>query len=208
MESSNPLERVIHDLHQDSEQVRFQALDDLPAFPATADLARILERLAIHDSSLSVRARAIDILRSESYAPVCRSFTAATANGRNFFLNEITALEKDGILPVETAQVLRNRYSLSPALPQPSKSAASAGHPLGRGQPSLGQILLSDTTLKIALYLGAFFMVVAAFILAALVEVARVPVLTALTAIFFGAAFYLKNVSPWHPLSCMQPAAS
>ncbi len=196
MESSNPLERVIHDLHQDSEQVRFQALDDLPAFPATADLARILERLAIHDSSLSVRARAMDILRSESYAPVCRSFTAATANGRNFFLNEITGLEKDGILPVETAQVLRNRYSLSPALPQPSKSAASAGHPLGRGQPSLGQILLSDTTLKIALYLGAFFMVVAAFILAALVEVARVPVLTALTAIFFGAAFYLKKRIP------------
>jgi hypothetical protein len=55
-------------------------------------------------------------------------------------------------------------------------------------RPGLTQTLLSETSIKIALYLGAFFVVAAAAILAAVVEAARLPILLAATAPFAGGA--------------------
>ena len=49
--------------------------------------------------------------------------------------------------------------------------------------PSLSQILFSETSIRIALFLGGFLVVAAALILAALVEVARLPVLLGLAAV-------------------------
>jgi hypothetical protein len=46
---------------------------------------------------------------------------------------------------------------------------------------------------NLALYLGAFFIVAAAFIIAALVEVARLPILGITTLLFFGAAWGFRS---------------
>ncbi|GAB4505683.1 MAG: hypothetical protein Fur0043_26800 [Anaerolineales bacterium] len=66
-------------------------------------------------------------------------------------------------------------------------SAAPAKPPTG-DRPSLAQTLLSETSIKIALYLGAFFVIAAAAILAVVVEAARLPILLAATVLFGGAA--------------------
>ena len=93
-------------------------------------------------------------------------------------------------LPAEVAESVETPVGagLRP-VPAPAEPAA----PPASG---LGQLLLSDTSIKIALYLGAFFVVAAAFILAALVEVARLPILGVTTALFLGAAVALNRRLP------------
>jgi len=61
---------------------------------------------------------------------------------------------------------------------------------LGQTRPTCDrQTLLSETSIKIALYLGAFLVIAAAAILAALVEAARLPILAAVTI-----GFGIRNV--------------
>ncbi len=61
---------------------------------------------------------------------------------------------------------------------------------------TLAEALLSETAAKVALYLGAFFVLAGAFILAAIVEVARLPILTLLTIAFYAGAFGLRKRLP------------
>ncbi len=63
-------------------------------------------------------------------------------------------------------------------------------------RPGLTQTLLSETSIKIALYLGAFFVIAAAAILAALVEAARLPILLGATALFAGGAVLTRARLP------------
>ena len=63
-------------------------------------------------------------------------------------------------------------------------------------RPSLIQILLSETSIRIYLYLGAFFVIASAAILAALVEAARLPILLIATLIFAGGAIGFKGRLP------------
>lgn len=72
-----------------------------------------------------------------------------------------------------------------------SKSAAPAAP-----RPSLAQALLSETSIKIALYLGAFFVIAAALILAALVETLRLPILLGVSILFGSGALALKKRLP------------
>ena len=63
-------------------------------------------------------------------------------------------------------------------------------------RPTLAQTLLSETSIKIALYMGAFFVISAALILAALVEVLRLPILAVITVLFAAGALVLKRRLP------------
>lgn len=58
------------------------------------------------------------------------------------------------------------------------------------------QALLSKTSIKIALYLGAFFVIASALILAALVETLRLPILLGVSVLFGGGALALKKRLP------------
>ncbi len=62
--------------------------------------------------------------------------------------------------------------------------------------PTVTQTLLSETSIKIALYLGAFFVIAAALILAALVENLRLPTLIVVAASFCAGALALKKRLP------------
>ena len=63
-------------------------------------------------------------------------------------------------------------------------------------RPSLTQILLSENSIRIYLYLGAFFVIASAAILAAVIEAARLPILLVATLIFAGGAVGLKKRLP------------
>ncbi len=63
-------------------------------------------------------------------------------------------------------------------------------------RPSLAQLLLSETAIKTFLYLGAFFVIAAAVILAALVEVLRLPILSVAVLAFGGTAVAIKKRLP------------
>lgn len=164
-------------------------------------IAHLLERLALNDPEAEVRRAALAALSATPLAQAQRRLGPSTSGGRQFMLAEITALEKDGLLSLAQAQVLRGRYAVESKSPQKAAQAEAAGHSPQASRehppsPSLSQLLLSETSVKIALYLGAFFVVAAAFILAALIEVARLPILGAFTVLFFVAALGLARRLP------------
>jgi len=133
-----------------------------------------------------------------------------------FILAEIEKWRKDGLLTERGAQTLRRRYetaqapSLAPSAPESdsphppiSQSIAASSIddirvpvPPSVNKPSLAQTLLSETSVKIALYLGAFFVIAAALILAALVATLRLPTLLGVSALFGGGALALKKRLP------------
>jgi hypothetical protein len=78
--------------------------------------------------------------------------------------------------------------SLSAAPPQPP--------PPPQPRPSLAQLLLSEAAIKTFLYLGAFFVIASAVILAALVEELRLPILSLAVLAFGGTAVALKKRLP------------
>ena len=83
----------------------------------------------------------------------------------------------------------------APSVPAPEMRPAPAPVPAAP-KASLMEVLLSETSIKIYLYLGAFFVIAAAAILAALVEAARLPVLLIATALFAAGAVGLKKRLP------------
>ncbi|RME07982.1 MAG: hypothetical protein D6803_02465 [Anaerolineae bacterium] len=114
-------------------------------------------------------------------------------NLRKALLREIDAWEAEGLLNAEQIAALRARYAVKPpasaaAPPQPQPAAEPA--------PTLSERIFSETSIKIALYLGAFFVIGAALILAALVEVARLPILYTLTVGFGAPALVLRRRLP------------
>lgn len=82
--------------------------------------------------------------------------------------------------------------ALHPETPKPTVQPLPASMP----SMSLTQVLLSETSARIYLYLGAFFVIAAAAILAALVESARLPVLLIATIIFAAGAVGFKKRLP------------
>ena len=63
-------------------------------------------------------------------------------------------------------------------------------------RPTLLQALLSETSIKIYLYLGAFFVIASAVILGTLFEAARLPILIAGTLLFGGTAVGIRSRLP------------
>jgi len=131
-----------------------------------------------------------------------------------FILAEIEKWRKDGLLTERGAQLLRRRYEILPPVSQaippdlnPDSSDAQPEHPISTPpvaptpQPApatfpLTAVLLSEASIKIALYLGAFFVIAAALILAALVETLRLPVLIGISVMFAAGALALKKRLP------------
>ena len=172
-----------------------------------------LERLVLGENA-EVRAaalRALDLATSQ-YVASKRSTLARSV--RQEILKEIDAWQKDELIEPHRAETLRRRYDfdMKPGVsraPQiasleattPPPAAASLPQPPAPPQPAaprptLMQSLLSETSIKIYLYLGALFVIVAAAILAALVEEARLSVLLAATFAFAGGAVGLKKRLP------------
>lgn len=121
-------------------------------------------------------------------------------NIRRILVQEIERWQKEGLIPDKLAANLRARYDFDfrPAPPPEALPAPQAAPPVAPPAPplTLSRTLLSETSVKIALYLGAFFVIAAALILAALVEVLRLPVLLSVALLFGGGALALKRRLP------------
>ncbi|MFH2102378.1 MAG: hypothetical protein ABIJ39_03360 [Chloroflexota bacterium] len=119
---------------------------------------------------------------------------------RRIIVKEIERWQKEEKITSALAVLLRKSYdfdfqppAVAPPVPTPVQSYPP---PVPKPRLTLAQTLLSETSIKIALYLGAFFVIAAALILAALVAVLRLPILLTVTVLFAGGALALKRRLP------------
>lgn len=150
---------------------------------------------------------------------------------RTFILNEIETWRKEGLISLTFAQNLGKRYQLEtakPVAPEPTPPGPAAEEtseqPLQASPapqvsptahaPSLLQTLTSEASIKVALYLGAFFVIAAALILAALVENLRLPTLLGVAFLFGIGALVIKKRLPqpsfilWLVFSALLPISA
>jgi hypothetical protein len=135
---------------------------------------------------------------------------------RQILLTEIEKWRQDGLISPATADLLRQRYQ-PPAPPKPveAHSAKPAIPPAPPApKPTLAQTLLSEASIKVFLYLGAFFVIAAALISAALVEILRFPILLLVAFLFGAGALALKKRLPqpsfilWVVFSALLPISA
>ena len=163
-----------------------------------------LERLAIHGVD-EVRAAALEALGSRSSQYIASQLSRISKYDRITVLREIEAWKESGLIEPHQAEVLSRRYDFEAPARASSKAASSkrseepaapvAVVPAGP-RPSLVQTLLSEASIRIYLYLGAFFVIASALILAAVVEAARLPILAVATLAFGGVALGIRRRLP------------
>ncbi len=201
----------IQALLQDAQaDTRLAAIQELTSQKYSSQaLLHTLESLALHDPNQAVRQAARQALETPTHRYIQAQTTRLDRRTRQAILGEIEAWQTQGLLDAERADLLRTRYDfdLRPAAPPPTPepapvspaadSSSAAPAPLPAKAPlTLTQTLLSETSIKIALYLGAFFVIAAATILAAVVESARLPILLAATLLFGAASLAIRKRLP------------
>ena len=119
---------------------------------------------------------------------------------RKALLREIDSWVRNNLLSEAQAYAIRVQYDFDMPQEQPEAAGQPAAPPAPAvppaPAPTLMQTLLSEASIKIALYLGAFFVIAAALILAALVESLRLSILAIVAAGFAGGAQLLKKRLP------------
>jgi hypothetical protein len=136
---------------------------------------------------------------------------------RQILVQEIELWLKQGQITPAQRDVLRHFYDfdfesppvpevkpIEPPAPMPAptqvRPITQVSQDLHSAEPklhlTLAQTLLSETSIRIALYLGAFFVIAAALILAALVADLRLPILSITTICFAAGALILKRRLP------------
>ena len=170
---------------------------------------RQLEKLSLESSSDEVRREALAALGLPSNRTVQKRIQAnrLDRNARHLILDEIDGWAKDGLLKEQSADVIRRRYDFD-IMPQTTVQPAPSLQPTPKPvpepppaqpagpRPTLLQTLTSESSIKIYLYLGAFFVIAAAAILAAAIPELRLPILILGTFIFGGLAVAIKKRLP------------
>ena len=221
-ESKNPedvLKNILDGLRSADDVSRLNAISQLHLINYSSEAIRNeLEKLAIHDENADIRKDALIALDTATQKHVRSRINRLEAGSRFIILSEISEWERLGLLDKVKAAVLRKRYDFDrtatpaartvksetesakpqttsapePAAPPPPKAEAKPEEP----RATLTQTLLSETSIKIALYLGAFFVVASAAILAALSPAARLPVLFIASFIFGGLSIVIRKRLP------------
>ncbi len=203
------LTSIHSDLNTEKAQTRLNAIKRLleQKFSSPAILTA-LEKMALNDKSKPVREAALQALDSSTHRYIQGRTTRLKRKDRQTILDEIENWENQGIIQAEQANVIRRRYDFDlkpttppqdsptpPTRPEPATAKDAPPQP-ETSRPGLTQTLLSETSIKIALYLGAFFVIAAAAILAAIVEAARLPILFIATGLFAGGAVITRKRLP------------
>ena len=214
----------LEDLTNPDPQRRISGLKNLASLPVSSEaIVHRLELCYLNETNPDVSQAAWKALQAPPHYLIQRNLSTADDPLRASFRAEVKIWHEDGLVNERQVRVLERRLAQKPlpseslpavmpaTLPEkplpsqpvpPVQPQTSPAKPLReqtpepRSSPSLGQVLLSDAAVHAFLYLGAFFVLVAAFILAALVEVARMPILTALTLLFLGSAYGLSRRLP------------
>ncbi len=157
-------------------------------------ILRLLESIAAQDPNEAVREAALEALISENNRKLQNSSRFLTPKQRQLMSAEIEKWARDRLITKHQARVIEQRYTAY--VPKPVVKPTPKPRPMPQARPkparkpprSLRETLFSEASIKIALYLGAFMVVAAAFILAAVVEEARMPILFIATLGFIGGA--------------------
>jgi len=205
------LNDILNGLRNETASERLNAIQKLTLLNYSSEVIRNeLENLAVNDDDETVRKDALAALDLTSQRNVRKHFNKVDRNNRRVLLQEITEWEKFNLLKKDLADVIRRRYdfdfappaspkvdSAQPAVPTPEQSPALPAQPEPAGpRPTLIQNLLSETNIKISLYLGAFFVVASAAILGAFVDIFRIPLLILGTIIFGGLSIATRKRLP------------
>ena len=213
-ESQKPedvLKDILDGLQSRDTANRLSAIALSQSFAYSSEAIRnLLEQLAINDPDESISREALATLGLPAQRNVRRYFNKVDKSNRRILLQEITEWENLNILKKGHADAIRRRYdfdfppapsstpapvdgfdSLNPDNPTPKQSLESASP-----RATLLQTLLSETNVKISLYLGAFFVIAAAAILGAFVDIFRIPLLVLGTIIFGGLSIAIRKRLP------------
>lgn len=181
-------------------QTRLEAIGHLTQrHSIDAEVLNIVEQTAINDPNADVRQAALIALAAPPFRAVQQSQSRLTKVTRRFISLEIEQWAKEGLISQPLMAVLRHRYDFDLSLPTASSSSVAAAQaPVVEAKPprSLSEILLGETAIKTALYLGAFFVIAAACFFATAVEQLRLPILGLATFGFLTAAVTLKHRLP------------
>lgn len=207
-DSQQTLDRILNELQSTDPTRCLGAIQELQTlnFSSNAIVSQ-LERLALKGDN-DIQEAALNALSLKTNQFVASQSTSHSKFYRNLILKEIKEWEDDELIQPKQAEVLRRQYDfdMKPAV-QPSATTTIAEKiqlvpeierpsvPAGP-RPSLMQTLLSESSIRIYLYLGAFFVIASALILAAVVQAARLPILAAATLAFGGAAFVIHKRLP------------
>jgi hypothetical protein len=205
------LDQLLKDLGSDDAVIRRQAIATIHTISYSSEAIRAqLEKLAIHDMDREVRQSALSALSLPAQRNVQSRVMIMGQNGRQLILEEIASWERNGLLPGQNAEVIRRRYDFDhdprkapeqPAASSPQPVAAPRVQPKPQPEPegprpSLLQSLLSEASIKIYLYLGAFFVIASAAIIGAVVPELRLPILIIGTLAFGGLSLAIKKRLP------------
>jgi hypothetical protein len=204
------LDQLLKDLGSHDPSVRKQAIATIHTLSYSSEAIRAqLEKLAVHDLDVDVRKNALSALSLPAQRNVQSRVMQIAPNGRQLILGEVGNWERNGLIPWQTAEVLRRRYDFDhaprkapePIVPDAQPAAAPKVEPKPQPQPegprpSLLQSLLSEASIKIYLYLGAFFVIASAAIIGAVIPELRLPILVIGTLIFGGLSIAIKKRLP------------
>lgn len=200
------LDGLLAQLISDEPDQRLTAIRALAALDySSVAILRRLENISLNDPQPEVRQSASALLDSAAYGKIQSRLSRLTPTQRALFREEIDSWVRQGLLEEPHAEVILRRYDFDTSgrnAPRPQAQAPGvAPAPAAPAQsaaprPSLLQTLTSETSIKIWLYLGAFFVIASALILAALVEFLRLSILLVVTALFGVGALALKKRLP------------
>lgn len=180
-------------------------------------IRRQVESVSLNSVNSKIRDEAREVLNLPSHRAVQKSSNTLDRGTRLTILNEIKKWINDGLLTKENADVLQSRYDFdfvpAPHLDkldasQPTPQPASAQQKISQPEkiaepekpkvpaPTLLQTLTSEASIKVYLYLGAFFVIAAAAILGAIIEELRLPILILGTLLFGGLSVAIKKRLP------------
>lgn len=196
-------------LRQGSDEQRLQAIQRLETLNYSSEAIRAeLEQVALHAANTDLRSAALNALNFAAHQNIRARVSKISRAERATILAEIAHWEQSQLIEKQNADVLRARYNFDmrqaaarveptpqPA-PEPAPAARQDSTPEDKQPATLAETLLSENTIRIALYLGAFFVISSAAILAAIVEVIRMPILILGTLVFGGISVLIRKRLP------------
>ncbi|PWH13754.1 MAG: hypothetical protein DDG60_09840 [Anaerolineae bacterium] len=192
LESVSPLPQPTESAASSASDIR------LSASPSAADI-----RLSASPSASDIRLSA---------SPSAASSAAPSAS--DIHLSASPSAASSAAPSASDIRLSASPSAASSAAPSASDIRLSASSSVAPSAAPLASVLLSESSIKIALYLGAFFVIAAALILAALVETLRLPILLGVSVLFGGGALALKKRLPqpsfilWLVFSALLPISA
>lgn len=152
-----------------------------------------LEDIALNDRSKKVQKSAVQALLIPAHRTLQKNaYSHVHVFARQQIVKQISIWIEEKIITEQQGDVLTQRYDFD-SVKKDDKPDVVKRQIEPKPSKSFSEILLDPSTIQITLYLGAFFVIAAAFIFASIIEFLRIPILIFVTAVFLVAAIGLKK---------------